>query len=187
MILFNNEFVVVESKFATPAGGLAFKYSAVDFETPYGVIIPINKCAWELIDYLNTVPPENIVSDPDYNSRVLSSEMFVNKLIHIANNGRIYVCGVRSFKDKLFIDKTQVPNSPCFKYTGNAKVSELETINILLEDKTTLHDALKVVRKNTYSNFTETIVFNAADYTSDKEYNQICTLPLYIPLKACED
>lgn|SRR5574343_23668 len=187
MILFNNEFVVVESKIATTAGRLTFKYSAADFETPYGVLIPINKYAWELIDYLKTVPPENVVSDPDYNGRVLSSEMFDTTLIHIANNGRIYVCGVRSFKNKLFIDKTQVPKSSCFKYTGVYKNSELETINILLEDKTTLHDALKVVRKSTYSNFTETIVFNAADYTSDKEYNQICTLPLYIPLKACED
>ena len=186
MILFNNEFVVVESKVVTTIRRLTFKYSAVDFETPYGVLIPINSFAWGLIDYLKTVPPESVVSDPEYNSRVLLSES-LTELIHIANNGRIYVCGVRSFKNKLFIDKTQVPNSPCFKYTGNVKVSELETINILLEDKTTLHDALKVVRKSTYSNFTETIVFNAADYTSDKEYNQICTLPLYIPLKACED
>lgn len=183
MILFNNEFVVVESKVLTTARRLAFKYSAVDFETPYGVLIPINSSAWELIDYLKTVPPESVVSDPDYNNRVLSSES-LTELIHIANNGRIYVCGVRCFQDKLLISKTQVPNTPCFKYAGNVKISELETINILLEDKTTLHEALKVVRKSTKSNFTDTIVFNAADYTSNKEYNQICTLPLYIPIKA---
>lgn len=184
MILFNNAFVVVESKVLTSAQPLAFKYSAVDFETPYGVLIPINSSAWELIDYLKTVPPESVVSDPEYNGRVLSSENHNTKLIHIANNGRIYVCGAHFFKDKLLIGKTSVPNSSCFKYTGNVKISELETINILLEDKTTLHEALKVVRKSTNSNFTDTIVFNAADYTSDKEYNQICTLPLYIPIKA---
>ena len=183
MILFNNEFVVVESKIATTAQRLALKYSAVDFETPYGVLIPIDVSAWELIDYLKTVPPESIVSDPEYNSRVLTPDGF-SALIHIANNGRIYVCGTRFFQGKLFIAKTQVPNTSCFKYTGNVKISEPETINILLEDKTTLLEALKVVRKSTKSNFTDTIVFNASDYTSDKEYNQICTLPLYIPFKA---
>lgn len=187
MILFNNEFVVVESKFEIMIRGLAFKYSAADFETPYGVIIPIiHVRAWELIDYLKTVPPESIASDPEYNSRVLSNDGY-RDLIHIGNNGHIYICEVNHSKDGILISKKRVPNSACFKYVSKVKAVEVNTINILLEDKTTLKEALEVVRKSTNSNFTETIVFNAADYTSDKKYNEICTLPIHIPFKACED
>ena len=186
MILFNNEFMVVEAKVETVNQRLTFKYSAADFETQYGVLIPITVCAWGLIDYLKTVPSESIASDPEYNSRVLPSDGF-SELIHIGNNGRIYVCGVHYSKDGILINKTQVPNSSCFKYAGNSRVVEIDTINILLEDKTTLKEALEVVRKSTNSNFTETIVFNAADYASDKKYNEICTLPICIPFKTCED
>lgn len=187
MILFNNEFVVAESKFEIMIRGLAFKYSAADFETPYGVIIPVTHIhAWGLIDYLKTVPPESIANDPEYNSRVLSKDGY-SDLIHIGNNGHIYICEVHHSKDGILISKKQVPNSACFKYVSNVKAVEVNTINILLEDKTTLKEALEVVRKSTKSNFTETIVFNTADYTSDKKYNEICTLPIYIPFKACED
>ena len=190
MILFNNEFVVAESKFEIMIRGLTFKYSAADFETPYGVIIPVTHVhAWGLIDYLKTVPPESIADDPEYNSRVLSNDGYsgYSDLIHIGNNGHIYICEVHHSKDGILISKKQVPNSPCFTYVSNVKAVKVNTINILLEDKTTLKEALEVVRKSTHSNFTETIVFNAADYASDKKYNEICTLPIYIPFKACED
>lgn len=176
MYLINSNTVVANAHFLSASRLSSNKYNAEDFETPFGVILPLSVGGWAILDFFKNIEPKELQANPGFNNFMLP-ESGITDFIHISNTGSIYVSSACRSRNYLELRRTPIPKALTFSYYGFERREIVDALNALLREKKTLQDCINTLRLSTRENFTETIIFNAQEYKSNKPYHETLLMP----------
>ena len=179
MYLINGNTVVANAHFLSEGRLSSNKYSAEDFETPFGVILPLSVGGWAILDFFKNIDPKELQANPEFNNSVLPVSYNID-FIHISNSGNIYVTSACRTSIYLELRRTPIPKALSFSYYGFEKRQVVDALNALLREMKTLQECINTMRLSTHEDFTETIIFNAQDYKSNKPYHKTLLMPNHI-------